>query len=139
MKLKTIFPVITTDKVAESRDFYIEHLGFTPVFEQDWYVHLSNGVFQLGIMAPNHSSQPELFQSAYPGKGLILSFETDDVQAEYEKFKAKGLQLDLELQQEPWGEIHFALRDPSGVAVNITQQVEATEEYKADYVGANSI
>ena len=139
MKLKTIFPVITTDKVTESRDFYMSHLGFTLVFEQDWYVHLSNGDFQLAIMAPNQASQPPLFQGAYPGKGLILSFETDDAAAAYEAFRAKGLELDLELKREDWGELHFALRDPSGVAVNITEQVEATEEYQAHYVGAEGV
>ena len=138
MHIKTIFPVITTEKITESRDFYVDHLGFSLVFEQDWYVHLSNGDFQLAIMLPDHPSQPPLFQGAYPGKGLILSFETDDAAAAYEQFKAKGLDLKLDLRREDWGEIHFALEDPSGVAVNITQMVEPTEAYQADYVGGTT-
>jgi hypothetical protein len=30
--------VITADLNA-SRDFYVAHLGFTPVFVSDWYIH----------------------------------------------------------------------------------------------------
>lgn len=34
------FPVPTTERLAQCRDFYVRHLGFKVVFETDWYVHL---------------------------------------------------------------------------------------------------
>ncbi|MGQ0648649.1 MAG: VOC family protein, partial [Gemmatimonadaceae bacterium] len=35
-----MFPVVVTSKLAEARDFYVQHFGFRVVFEADWYVQL---------------------------------------------------------------------------------------------------
>jgi catechol 2,3-dioxygenase-like lactoylglutathione lyase family enzyme len=40
MKIRSLTPVIATDKLSESRDFYTRFLGFKPIFENDWYVQL---------------------------------------------------------------------------------------------------
>ena len=47
--------VITADLNA-SRDFYVAHLGFTPVFVSEGYIHLRNGSVDLGLMA----AKPEM-------------------------------------------------------------------------------
>jgi len=134
MKLNTIYPVIATTKLKESRDFYTRHFGFIVVFENEWYVHLVNGAFQLAFMLPDHSSQHPMFRPAFDGKGITLSFEVNDAQKQAKLFREEGLHIEMNLQQEEWGELHFALYDPSGMAVNITQMVEPAEDYKSYYV-----
>lgn len=64
MEYKSAFPVIVTSKVAEARDIYVEHLGFTVVFEADWYVQLhapragGGKPIELAFVQPNQESQP---------------------------------------------------------------------------------
>lgn len=62
MIANTISPCITTDKVAESRDFYVKHFGAKVTFDCGWYVNLQFGKqsSQLQFMAPQ---QPDTANS----------------------------------------------------------------------------
>lgn len=40
MALKGLFPIVVTAKLADARNFYVQHLGFPVVFEADWFVQL---------------------------------------------------------------------------------------------------
>lgn len=128
------FPVLTTARLTECRDFYMRHFGFTVVFETDWYIHLaSNGGIQLGFMQPNHPSQPGFLHAGHGGSGLIYSFEVDDVDKEYETLRAHGVAIALEPKTEDWGQRHFMLKDPAGVAIDIVQHEAPADEYKGNY------
>ncbi len=130
-------PIITTERLIESKDFYTRSLGFQVVFESDWYVHLradrEEGQ-EIAFMLPNHHTQPPIFQTPFQGKGLILLLEVDDVITEYATVKSKGVNIELELVDEPWGERHFALLDPNGIALNISQMIAPDDSYAAGYV-----
>jgi len=58
------------------------------------------------------------------GKGAsgALFLTTDDVQAEYEALKARGVDLP-EPTQQPWG-VDTGFRDPSGNHIRLAQRVE---------------
>ncbi len=64
MALKSLFPVFVTARLAEARDFYVQHIGFHVVFEADWYVQLhgfrgdSFPAVQLAFMLPGVADQP---------------------------------------------------------------------------------
>ncbi len=133
MKLSTIYPVITTTKLAASKAFYTEHFGFQIFFENDWYIHMGNGTQQLAFMLPDHPTQPDMFKKPYNGEGLVLCFEVKDAGAEYEKFQKKNVTIEMALTDEAWGERHFALFDPNGIAVNVTQMTEPSAEYQQGY------
>ena len=126
---------IITEKLTESRDFYRDHLGFEVVFENEWYIHMAAGNesrFQIAFMKPNHPTQPPVFQPAFAGKGLFYTLEVPDVRALYQKITAAGVPLQYDLKDEPWGERHFAIVDPNGVALNISQPLEKIEEAYKD-------
>lgn len=133
MKIKSTDIGITTDKLTESRDFYVKHLGFQAVWEGEWYIHLQNGDIEVGLLQPNHPTQPAIFHQTYPGHGMWISFEVDNVDAEYERLRAEGIAMDLELKDEPWGQRHFCFRDPNGVAIDILQKIPMVKEYEAGY------
>lgn len=131
---KGFFPVLATEKLAACRDFYIQHFGFKVVFEADWYIHLaSEKGIQLGFLQPGHASQPEFLHPAYPGKGMIYSFEVDNVDEEYEKLKKGSVQILLPVQTEEWGQRHFMIKDPGDMVIDVIQEVEPTGEYKEQY------
>ena len=91
------------------------------VLTYDWFVLLAtpNAKQQVSFLQPDHASQQALFQPAFAGKGVYFTLEVADVEAEYERLKKAGIPILIELRQEPWGDTHFAIQDPAGVAVDI--------------------
>jgi len=129
----SFFPVLTTARLTECRDFYTRHFGFTVVFETDWYIHLaSQKGIQLGFMQPNHPSQPGFLHAGYGG-GLIYSFEVDNVDQEYATLRANGVVVALEPKTEEWGQRHFMVTDPAGMAIDVVQHEQPTAEYQDKY------
>lgn len=108
MNPQSIYPVIGTDKIADSRDFYTGHFDFEIVFEADWYVSLKsrqNSAYELALLDYNHSSLPEAYR--YSARGVLINFEVSDVDDIYERLKEEGLPMVLDLKSEEWGQRHF--------------------------------
>ena len=116
---KAYFPVLVTNDIAESKEFFTKLFGFEPVFDADWYVHLvhESGA-QLGFLVPNHPSQPPAVQKPFQGGGLIYSFEVENVDEAYEKMKDSA-EILLEPKTEEWGQRHFLVSAPSGLIVDV--------------------
>jgi len=134
VKATSFFPVLTTTKLTECRDFYKQYFGFSVVFEADWYIHLSSEAgIQLGFLQPGHPTQPDFLHGAYPGSGVIYSFEVDDVDREYENLKQRGLPIVLQVKTEDWGQRHFMISDPGGMIIDVVQHAEPTGEYQQNY------
>ena len=112
---------IVTPKLQESRKFYQDILGFGVVFENDFYVlmHTPDHTAELSFLLPDHPTQQPIFQSAFSGKGLFLTMEVSNVDTVYKKMKALSVPILVELRDEPWGDRHFAIQDPNGVAIDI--------------------
>ncbi len=112
---------IVTPNLKESKAFYSTVLGFGVVFENDFYLlmHTPNHQAELAFLLPNHPSQQTIFQPAFLGQGMFLTIEVEDVEAEYRRIKALGIPIQIELRSEPWGDRHFALRDPNGIGIDI--------------------
>ena len=60
------------------------------------------------------------------GKGFAgtVFLTTDDVRADYEELKSRGVEFTDELQERPYG-IDSGFRDPSGNALRLTQLTNA--------------
>lgn len=137
MKPTSYYPVICTAKVAETAAFYRAHFGFAPAFESDWYVHLTSQAdprVNLAILDHAHGTIPAGFRK--PVQGLLINFEVDDVDSEYEKAKAAGLDIRLELRDEDFGQRHFILADPNGVLIDVIKPIPPSAEYAAQYEAA---
>ena len=114
---------IITNKLQESKQFYAEVLGFGVSFENDFYLlmHTPDQAFELSFLLPNHPSQKPLFQPPFEGKGIYLTIEVEDVDSLYEQVKAKGVEIQIEIRDEPWGDRHFAIQDPNGVGIDLVR------------------
>lgn len=136
MKCTQFYPVLMTDRVAETARFYVEHFRFLPQFESEWYVHLQSGEdagVNLAVLARDHASVPAPARGAQAG-GILLNFEVADVDAEYARAQAAGLPMLLALRSEPWGQRHFITRDPGGVLIDVITPIEPSAEFLAQYV-----
>ncbi|MEE2730244.1 MAG: VOC family protein [Pseudomonadota bacterium] len=135
IKPKSAFTVFIIDDLDAAKRFYTDHLGFSVVFDGEWYIHLiSESGVQIGFLLPNQATQPPFFQSACTGSGVIFSLEVDNADAAFALAKEKALDIVLELRSEDWGQRHFCIKDPNGLYLDIVQSFEPTEEYQKDYV-----
>ena len=134
IKPNSSFPVFIVENLDEAKSFYSNHLGFDVAFENEWYLHLiSESGIQIGFLLPNQPTQPDIFHRTYDGSGVIFSLEVDDANSAYSKAKEKSLNIVLELVSEDWGQLHFCVKDPNGIYLDIVQAIEPTEEYQQGF------
>jgi len=114
---------ILTEKLAESKDFYTRLLGFGVTFENEFYLllHTPNQQAEISFLLPNHPTQNPFFHKPFNGQGVFLTIEVDDVDAIYKDIKNKGVDIKVEIRDEPWGDRHFAIEDPNGIGVDIVK------------------
>lgn len=120
---------IITEKLQETKKFYTEVLNFGVSFENEFYLlmHTPDESAEIGFLLPNHPSQKPIFQSAFSGKGVYLTIEVENVDEVYNQLKEKGIQMEIEIRDEPWGDRHFAIVDPNGIGVDIVTYTKPEE------------
>lgn len=135
MKINSFYPIILTNDVATSKDFYTTHFPFAVTFDAGWYVSLKakqDFPFELALLEPEHVSIPAGFRVPLQS-GLILNFEVDDADAEYARLQTAGLPIHLEIRSEEFGQRHFITSDPNGILIDVIQVIPPSEEYAKQY------
>jgi catechol 2,3-dioxygenase-like lactoylglutathione lyase family enzyme len=137
--LTSFYPVICTDRVAETRDFYTRLFGFEVTFEADWYVSLRRAgdpAYELAVLDHQHPTLPAAYRA--PVRGLLLNVEVDDVDAEWERLVVReGLHPELALRDDAFGQRHFIFADPSGVLVDVITEIPPSEGYAARFTASS--
>ncbi|QNL48407.1 VOC family protein [Olivibacter sp. SDN3] len=123
MKKMKLNAGIITDKLQETKDFYRSILNFGITFENDFYLlmHTPDQTSEISFLLPDHPSQQVLFQSKFEGRGVYFTIEVDNINEIYQEIKRKEVTIEIDLREEPWGDKHFAIRDPNGVGVDIVE------------------
>jgi catechol 2,3-dioxygenase-like lactoylglutathione lyase family enzyme len=121
--LAPFFPGIVTARFFETWDFYTTHLRFGTLYEDNQTLRLvhESGV-QIAILREETEGQPAELVSATYGRGFWLSVDVADVAADYSRLLAAGVDVALPLEDMPEGERRFALRDPNGILIFLTQK-----------------
>jgi uncharacterized glyoxalase superfamily protein PhnB len=120
------YPLLTVRHVRDSAAFFQRCFGMRPLFEASWIVMLAHGEqdsIALGLMASDHPSRPpgpELFD----GQGMIFTVQVEDAAALHARLAEAGVPIQHPLTDCPWGQRRFMLRDPSGLSVDVVQQIE---------------
>jgi catechol 2,3-dioxygenase-like lactoylglutathione lyase family enzyme len=110
MAITRAVPNIRSDRPAETRDFFVDLLGFDVVMDLDWVVTLAS--------RDNRSAQVTVIGNEDPAAPGI-SVEVTDVDAVHDRALELGLQIFYPLRDEDWGVRRFMLREPSGTVVNV--------------------
>lgn len=112
---------IITNKLKETKAFYTQVLKFGVSFENEFYLllHTPNKTHEISFLQPNHPSQQPIFQPEFMGKGVYLTLEVDNVDEIYNRLQDKGVTIEIELRDEPWGDRHFAIKDPNDIGIDI--------------------
>ena len=125
MELIAAYPIVITDSFRECRDFHAQWFGLQVVFEADWIVVLSagGGAPTIAFMHSRHPSTPPS-PAHYRGDGMFLTLQVAHAAEEFERLASGGLRFELELKDEPWGQRRFGVVDPSGMWVDVVEQIE---------------
>lgn len=112
---------IITSKLAQSKAFYTEVLDFGVTFENDFYLllHAPEHQAEISFLVPEHASQQPLFQKPFQNQGVYLTIEVENVDQWYQRLQKKGVAIEIELRDEPWGDRHFAIVDPNGIGIDV--------------------
>ena len=116
MSIRRVVPNLASNVVADTRDFYVNLLGFKVVMDMGWIVTVaspSNETAQISFAADGITSQSD---------APVLTVEVADVDAVHAKALAEGLELVRSLRDEEWGVRRFFVRDPDGRVVNVMSQ-----------------
>ena len=70
----------------------------------------------------------------YSGDGSFLTLQVADARTEHERLVAGGVELALELTDEPWGQRRFGVLDPAGMWVDVVEQIEPAPGWWDPYV-----
>jgi catechol 2,3-dioxygenase-like lactoylglutathione lyase family enzyme len=108
-------PNLRSDRPAETRDFFVQLLGFETVMDIDWVVTVAspeNPSVQVNIISND--------DPAAPG----ISVGVEDVDAVHARAQEQGLEIAYPLRDENWGVRRFMLREPGGTMVNVVSHRE---------------
>jgi len=103
-------PNIKAERPAETRDFFVDLLGFEVAMDLGWIVTVASPTdpsVQISIIGND--------DPAAPG----ISVGVADVDAVHARAVEQGLEIVYPLRDEEWGVRRFMLREPSGTVVNV--------------------
>ena len=112
MSIRRVVPVITTQSLDPSREFYVQFFGFEVAMDMDWIMSLASPVnpnVQIAVMTTDATApvQPQ------------LTIEVSDVDAMHSEARRRGDEIVYPLTDEPWGARRFFVRDPNGLVVMV--------------------
>jgi uncharacterized glyoxalase superfamily protein PhnB len=120
------YPLFTVSHLRESSAFLQRCFGLRLLFEASWIVMLareSSESIAVGLMTSDHPSRPpgpEVFR----GLGMILTVQVEDAASLHARLQAEGVPIHHPLADCPWGQRRFMLKDPSGILVDVVEQIE---------------
>jgi uncharacterized glyoxalase superfamily protein PhnB len=110
VNISRVVPNIKSERPAETRDLFVDLLGFEVAMDREWVVTLAsptNPTAQVTIIGND--------DMAAPG----ISVEVADVDAVHARAAEQGVEIVYPLRDEEWGVRRFMLREPSGTVVNV--------------------
>jgi catechol 2,3-dioxygenase-like lactoylglutathione lyase family enzyme len=103
-------PNIRSERPAETRDFFVDLLGFEVAMDLGWVVTVASPANRTAQVTIIGNDDP-----AAPG----ISVEVPDVDAVHARALEQGLEITYSLRDEEWGVRRFMLREPSGTVINV--------------------
>jgi uncharacterized glyoxalase superfamily protein PhnB len=109
---------IETERVASLACFYAR-LVDAAVAVNDYYVEVPTGCGTVAVSRPRTAGQPDVGPADPCAAVVVLEFEADDVDGQYERINALGVQWVMPPTTQPWGNRLMMFRDPCGNLVAV--------------------
>ena len=122
MRMNSVSFGYSTDKLKETKGFYETYFDAKTVFEADGYMNLLIGNLPVVL---EFSSPDVTGVEKSDCSGIGFNIDVDDVMSVYNDMVAKGVDIVMALEEYPWGEVGFAIKDPNGLTIYICTTIEA--------------
>ncbi|WP_063014998.1 VOC family protein [Nocardia kruczakiae] len=116
---------------AVSAKFLSEHFGFAVEMSADGFVSLArpDAGFNVIFLRTGLPTFEPARIAGDAGQGLLVVFTVDDIDTEYERVRAEGVEIVTPIETEPWGERYFQAVDPNGIVIQLVQWVGDPSAY----------
>jgi uncharacterized glyoxalase superfamily protein PhnB len=116
---------IVTGDVEGLAAFYAKLVGAQVVLNE-YYVEVPAGAMSVGFSKRRFTEYAE-DQAARSGRAddIILDFVVDDVDAEYQRIAALGVDWVMLPATQPWGSRAMIFKDPEGNLINVFSRRDA--------------
>jgi catechol 2,3-dioxygenase-like lactoylglutathione lyase family enzyme len=137
MALVRSFPTILSDRLPETRDFYVRLLGFQVTFDSDYYVALATPpdidrqpTCELAVWAVGHEVVPPPYR-ADPA-GIVLTFVVEDVDALHVEARRQGVVVVAPPRDQFYGRRRMLVTDPNGLLVDVSTPCTPSPDFRAE-------
>ena len=131
MSLKSVCPMIATERLQQTRAFY-DWLGFKVVCADPRGLQFAwpdDPDLRIGFTSPDDPDQPGVFRTRFDGAGVVLRFDVEDIETLYRRIGAVYT-LAVKLREGPCGRQHFAIVDPNGLVLEFVGPLESMARRK---------
>jgi uncharacterized glyoxalase superfamily protein PhnB len=94
------------------------------VFDSDWFIDLQapeQPLLEIGVWRADHHLVPTGL--AGRAQGVMIDIVLDDVDQKYAEAGRRGLEMLIDLRNEPYGQRRFVTRDPAGTMIEISTPI----------------
>ena len=133
MEIGLIGTAVAAADPPASAAWFVEHFGFVVGVDLGWYVnvqHADHPAFSLDFVQRDQESWPAAMRGRAVS-GTLLAFLVLDVDAQFARSSAAGLDVVLPLRTEPWGQRRFQVVGPDGLLVEVLSRVAPDPEWLA--------
>lgn len=121
-----LFPLVITNRLAETKAFYARTAGFEISLETDAYLQVRWGADpqgpELAFMATSAAGPGH--QEPFEGRGLIISIPAASADATHTELLGRGATPMSSPTDKPWGWRSFAVADPNGVVLDFFHVID---------------
>jgi catechol 2,3-dioxygenase-like lactoylglutathione lyase family enzyme len=114
-----LFPMFMTAKLAETKTYYVDKLGWTVTYDLPSYLQVriadAEGP-ELCFMSTEVGSAAG--SPNFAGHGVVVSVPVEDADRHHATLRERGVQAIGEPSLKPWGWRSFEVRDPNGVILD---------------------
>jgi catechol 2,3-dioxygenase-like lactoylglutathione lyase family enzyme len=125
MRYEDAYPVVFVRDLVVTVEFYTRGLGLDLLFESDFFVLLALPGEDRGAVAfvlEEHPTAPPSGPAMTPGSSSFLTLQVADAVGTLEDVVRRGVDVEYQLRDEPWGQRRFGLLDPNGLFIDIVEQ-----------------
>jgi predicted enzyme related to lactoylglutathione lyase len=128
MSIEKIVPCVLTQRIAETRSFYLEHFELELTWDSEHYIGFRardpRRPFEIAFRIPHEG------EKVYEG-GLNYALQVPDVDAEHARLSRAGVKVVSAPRDNPWGDRAFVALDPNGVGLYVNQPIPIAPEMAA--------
>lgn len=114
-----LFPMFVTAKLAQTKAYYVEKLGWKATYDMPGYLQVRIGELdgpELAFMSAD--SQAAGGAPTFAGQGVVVSVPVADADRHHDALRERGVEAKSEPSLKPWGWRSFEVRDPNGVILD---------------------